>query len=108
MGRLKESIPDYAILSDHGLHACCLIDEITADKKEIRERYTDSIITRLGGDFSGSPISHQFRCPCSYNLKNEVIKSRIFKLTDRKNTDIHRLDWCLLSPDEVKEYRDKL
>lgn len=102
----EEQFPDYAILSGHGLHACWLIDEITADKKEIRERYTDSMITRLGGDFSGSPISHQFRCPCSYNLKDEVIKGKIFRLTDCSNTDIHRLDWCLLSPEEVKIYRD--
>ena len=102
----EEQLPDYAILSGHGLHACWLIDEITADKKEIRERYTDSMITRLGGDFSGSPISHQFRCPCSFNLKDEVIKGKLFKLTDCENRDIHRLDWCLLSPEEVKIYRD--
>ncbi len=101
-----EQFPDYAILSGHGLHACWLIDEITADKEEIRAKYTDSMITRLGGDFSGSPISHHFRCPCSYNLKDEVIKGKLFRLTDCKNTDIHRLGWCLLSPEEVKIYRD--
>lgn len=102
----EEQFPDYAVLSGHGLHACWLIEEITADKEEIRAKYTDSMITRLGGDFSGSPISHQFRCPCSYNLKDEVIKGKLFKLTECKNTDIHRLDWCLLSPEEVKKYRD--
>lgn len=101
-----DQFPDYAILSGHGMHACWLIDEITAEKEEIRAKYTDSMITRLGGDFSGSPISHQFRCPCSYNLKNEPVKGKLFKLTDCHNTDIHRLDWCMLSPEEIKEYRD--
>lgn len=99
--------PDYAILSGHGLHACWLIDELPADKEEIRAKYTDSMITRLGGDFSGSPISHQFRCPCSYNLKDEIIKGKLFKLTNCTNTDINRLDWCILPPDVIKEYHDK-
>lgn len=101
-----EQLPDYAILSGHGLHACWLIDELSAKDEEIRAKYTESMITRLGGDFSGSPISHQFRCPCSYNLKDEVIKGKLFKLTDCTDTDIRRLDWCILPPEEVKEYHD--
>ena len=104
--KLKESeFPDFGILSGHGLHACWLIDEITPKDEELREKYLGSLITRMCGDFSGFPISHQFRCPCSYNLKDEKIKGKLFKLTDCSNTDIHRLDWCLKTPEEILEYR---
>lgn len=101
----EEHFPDYIILSGHGIHACWLISELSSEDEELRMKYTGSLITRLGGDFSGAPISHQFKCPCSYNLKDEIIKGKLFKLTDCNNTDIHRLDWCLLSDDEVDEYR---
>ena len=104
--KLNESeFPDFGILSGHGLHACWLIDEITPKDEELREKYLGSLITRMKGDFSGFPISHQFRCPCSYNLKDEKIKGKLFKLTDCSNTDIHRLDWCLKTPEEILEYR---
>lgn len=100
-----EQFPDYAVLSGHGLHAVWLISELSAEDEELRMKYTGSLITRTCGDFSGAPISHQYRCPCSYNLKDEVIKGRIFKLTDCNNRDIHRLDWCLLPSEEIEEYR---
>lgn len=101
----EEHFPDYAILSGHGIHACWLIDEMSAEDEHIRRRYVDSLITRIVGDFSGAPISHKFRCPCSYNLKDEVLKGKLFKLTDCNNTDIKRMDWCLLPSEMVNEYR---
>lgn len=96
---------DYVNFSGHGIHAIWLIDEIPAEDEHIRKRYLESLLVKMSADCSCSPISHQFRVPCSYNLKDRVIKSKLFKITDCSNTDIHRLDWCLLPTEITEEYR---
>ena len=100
-----EEFCDYINFSGHGIHAIWLIDEISAKDEEIRRRYLESLLVKMEADCSCSPISHQFRTPCSFNLKDKVIKSKLYKITDCSNTDIHRLDWCLLPTEITDEYR---
>lgn len=60
---------------------------------DIFEKYTNSLITEFGADFSGDSINHMYRCPTSYNNKDREIRGKIFKLNNSNNKDIHRLDY---------------
>ena len=100
-----EQLPQWCILSGNGCHLCYVISEITTKNEAERNLYTQSLITHFNGDFSGVPVSHQFRVPESYNMKEEPIKGKIFRLNTSDNKDIHRLDWCLKSESEIFECR---
>lgn len=97
-------MPDWAILSGNGMHICYLIDEMTNESEETRMYYTRSLITHFSGDLAGAPVSHHFRCPESFNMKDEPIKGKLFRLNCSGNKDIHRLDPLLKSPDEIESY----
>ncbi len=98
-------LPRWCVLSGNGIHLVHPITELTAEDEELREKYTLSLLCYHHGDMAVLPVSHQFRCPESYNLKEEPIKGKLFMLNDSENTDIHRLDWCLKSEREIEEYR---
>ena len=74
---------------------------------DIFEKYTNSLITEFGADFSGDSINHMYRCPTSYNNKDREIRGKIFKLNNSNNKDIHRLDWVLKTNEEIKEQRKR-
>lgn len=101
----EDTMPNYVILSGNGMHIAYLIDEITLKEESVRQKYTLSLITHFQGDFAGLPISHQFRCPESYNMKETPIKGKLFKLNESNNKDIHRLDVFLKSEEEIETYR---
>ena len=98
-------LPRWCILSGNGMHLCFPISEITSEHEKLRELYTASLVTHFKGDCSGVAISHQFRCAESYSMKELPIKGKLFRLNDSDNTNIHRLDWCLKTEEEIYEYR---
>ena len=100
-----EQLPRWCILSGNGMHLCYPIDEITTGSEKIRKIYTASLITFFQGDHSGLNIAHQFRCPESYNMKEEPIKGKLFKLNNSADTSIERLNWCLKSEEENENYK---
>lgn len=84
----------------------CKNSDECINRKTFKE-YTYSLMSTLNSDFSGESPSHMYRCPTSYNLKEYPIKGKIFKLTDCTDRDIHRLDWCLKTEEEILESRSK-
>lgn len=107
IGLTPDQFPKWCSLSGHGMHLIFPTDEYTADDENLRVKYLESLIVLAGGDISGKPIAHMFRCPCSFNLKERPIKGKLFKMNDSTDRDIHRLDWCLKYRENYEEYRIK-
>lgn len=107
LGFTPDKFPKWVSLSGHGMHLIFPINEYTVEDEELRCKYLESLIVTAGGDISGRPVSHMFRCPTSYNLKERPIKGKLFKMNDSTDRDIHRLDWCLKYGAEYESYRVK-
>ncbi|MDD6146182.1 MAG: hypothetical protein PUB43_03940, partial [Oscillospiraceae bacterium] len=102
----EELLPDYVIFSGHGMHICYLTEVLYPQDEEIRKKYLHSMITHFQADFSGAPVSHKFRTPTSYNLKDDTaIKGKLFRLNNSNDRNLKRLDFFLKSPEEIEDYK---
>jgi hypothetical protein len=73
--------------------------------RDIYKRYNASLISSFDADFTGNNISHMYRCPTSYNVKERPIKGKLFRINNSDSRDIHRLDWALKTDEEIVQYR---
>ncbi len=94
-------LPNYLIMSGHGLHLYYLLDE-TIDREMFRS-YQEHLATFFVSDRACLPPSHYWRCPSSYNAKGVPIKTRVFRLND--NNDINRLEYFRMTEEQIEEYR---
>lgn len=96
-----DELPNYLIMSGHGLHLYYLLDE-TIDR-ETFETYQEHLTTFYLSDRACIPGSHYWRAPGGYNVKGIPVKTRIYKLNDNK--DISRLEYFRMTEEQIETYR---
>lgn len=105
----NSELPNYCVASGHGLHLYYLIDQLNFndfDSYGLKTKYLNSMIYFFKSDAACTNISRHLRCACSHNVKNinDIRTTKLYKLNDTNNKDIHRLDFFLNSQSIVDEY----
>lgn len=105
----NSELPNYCVASGHGLHLYYLIDQLDFNDftaYETKSKYLESMIYFFKSDAACANISRHLRCAFSNNVKNidDIRTTKLYKLNDSENKDIHRLDFVLESKFIVDEY----
>lgn len=116
----NEILPNYITASGHGLHLVWLIDKFSlsdengsqdSKKVKILKDLTKKLITKFGSDANCSDLGRYLRVATSNNQKpgKEIVKSRLFVLTDNKKFTIDELTKAIEIPTiDIDNYMESM